>query len=58
MSVAMKLMDLPEASCEVTAETQVRDHTITGHDHLLNLAAESGIARRINLEAASGPATP
>jgi hypothetical protein len=33
-------LHLPEASCEVTVETQVRDDTITGHDHLLNLAAD------------------
>src|SRR6266478_6445211 len=33
-------LNLPEASCEVTVETQVRDDTITGHDHLLNLAAD------------------
>jgi len=33
-------LNLPEASGEVAAETQVRDDTITGHDHLLNLAAD------------------
>jgi hypothetical protein len=32
--------DLPETSCKVTAETQVRDDTITGHDHLLNFAVD------------------
>jgi hypothetical protein len=33
-------LDLPEAACEVTVEAQVRDDTILGHDHLLNLAAD------------------
>jgi hypothetical protein len=33
-------LDLPEASCEVTAEVQVRDDTITSHDHLFNRAAD------------------
>ena len=33
-------LDLPKASREVTAKPQVRDDTITGYDHLLNLAAE------------------
>jgi hypothetical protein len=32
--------DLPEAAGEVTSETQVRDDTITGDDHLLNLAID------------------
>jgi len=33
-------LDLLRASREVTAKPQVRDDTITGYDHLLNLAAE------------------
>ena len=33
-------LDLLEAPCEVTTETQVRDDTITGNDHLLDLAAD------------------
>src|SRR5438270_13385566 len=38
-------LDLPEASREMTAEAQVRDDTITGHDHLLNFTAEVGDRR-------------
>ena len=33
---------LPDASREVTAKAEMRDDTITGYDHLLNLAAEVG----------------
>ena len=33
-------LDLLEEPCEVTTETQVRDDTITGNDHLLDLAAD------------------
>jgi hypothetical protein len=33
-------LDLPEASGEVTAETQVRDDTIAGRNHLLDLTTE------------------
>ena len=30
-------LDLPDASREVTAKAEMRDDTITGYDHLLNL---------------------
>jgi hypothetical protein len=33
---------LSKVACEMTVEAQVRDNTVTGDDHLLNLAAEVG----------------
>ena len=35
-------LDLFEASGEMTSEVQVRDDTVAGHDHLLNVAAQVG----------------
>ena len=38
-------LGLSKVAREMTAEAQVRDNTITGQDHLLNLAAEVGDRR-------------